>query len=204
VLRNPCTDSRITCWQRPVTYSHCSACDRAGRTPREGPAPGYVSDAACRALTHVLFATRLILLCFILLLDVLFPFVYWPISELCSDGTSPSSGVEFTLRFRMSGFRFMSGGIRRTDHATPFYPQKLALTSPTSNGLSVCIVRSRTKATELVGWTTVVTDDIRGFVKIIQEYSWTPVHVRSWRLSASTSHSIILGATALLWSQPHQ
>jgi hypothetical protein len=40
--------------------------------------------------------------------------------------------------------------IRRTDHATPLYPQKLALTSPTSGGRSVGIVRSRTKATELV------------------------------------------------------
>jgi hypothetical protein len=39
---------------------------------------------------------------------------------------------------------------RRTDHATPLYPQKLALTSPTSGGRSVGIVRSRTKATELV------------------------------------------------------
>jgi hypothetical protein len=37
-----------------------------------------------------------------------------------------------------------------TDHATPLYPQKLALTSPTSDGRSVGIVRSRTKATELV------------------------------------------------------
>jgi hypothetical protein len=37
----------------------------------------------------------------------------------------------------------------RTDHATPHYPQKLALTSPTSGSCSVGIVRSRTKATEL-------------------------------------------------------
>jgi hypothetical protein len=37
-----------------------------------------------------------------------------------------------------------------TDHATPLYSQKLALTSPTSGGLSVGIVRSRTKATESV------------------------------------------------------
>jgi hypothetical protein len=37
----------------------------------------------------------------------------------------------------------------------PFFPQKLALTSPTSGGCSVCIVRSRTQAKELVyfpGW----------------------------------------------------
>jgi hypothetical protein len=31
---------------------------------------------------------------------------------------------------------------------TPLYPQKLALTSPTSGGRSVGIVRSRTKAME--------------------------------------------------------
>jgi hypothetical protein len=30
------------------------------------------------------------------------------------------------------------------------YPEKLALTSPTIGGRSVCIVRSRTKATELL------------------------------------------------------
>jgi hypothetical protein len=40
-------------------------------------------------------------------------------------------------------------GICRNDHATPLYPQKLALTSPTSGGRSVGIVRSGTKATEL-------------------------------------------------------
>jgi hypothetical protein len=38
-------------------------------------------------------------------------------------------------------------GIRCADHATPS-PPKLALTSPTSGGRSVGIVRSRTKATE--------------------------------------------------------
>jgi hypothetical protein len=42
--------------------------------------------------------------------------------------------------------------IRRTDHATPLYPQKLALTSPTSGDRSAGIVRSRTKATELVSY----------------------------------------------------
>ena len=41
-------------------------------------------------------------------------------------------------------------GIRCADHVTPLYPQKLALTSPTGGGRSVGIVRSRTKATELV------------------------------------------------------
>jgi hypothetical protein len=41
-------------------------------------------------------------------------------------------------------------GIRRADNATPFYPRNLTLTSPTNGGRSVGIVRSRTKATELL------------------------------------------------------
>jgi hypothetical protein len=41
-------------------------------------------------------------------------------------------------------------GIRRADHAIPSNPKKLALTSPTSGGLSVGLVRSLTKATELL------------------------------------------------------
>jgi hypothetical protein len=41
-------------------------------------------------------------------------------------------------------------GIRCADHATPSNPQKLALASSTSGGRSVCIVRSRIKATERV------------------------------------------------------
>jgi hypothetical protein len=41
-------------------------------------------------------------------------------------------------------------GIRCADHATPLYPLKLALTSPTSGGRSVGIVRLQTKATEFV------------------------------------------------------
>jgi hypothetical protein len=39
-------------------------------------------------------------------------------------------------------------GIYCADHAIPFYPQKLALTSPTSDDRSVGIVRLRSKATE--------------------------------------------------------
>ena len=41
-------------------------------------------------------------------------------------------------------------GIRCSDHVTPLYPQKLALTSPTGGGRSVGIVRLRTKATEFI------------------------------------------------------
>jgi hypothetical protein len=36
------------------------------------------------------------------------------------------------------------------DHETPLYPQKFALTSPTSGGRSVGIVCTRTKAAELL------------------------------------------------------
>jgi hypothetical protein len=38
-----------------------------------------------------------------------------------------------------------AGGIRYADHATPSIRKKLALTSPTSGGRSVGIVRLRTK-----------------------------------------------------------
>jgi hypothetical protein len=44
----------------------------------------------------------------------------------------------------------MAEGIRRSDHAITFYPQNLALTSPTSGGHSVFIVILRAKATELL------------------------------------------------------
>jgi hypothetical protein len=40
--------------------------------------------------------------------------------------------------------------ILRADHTTALYPLKFSLTSPTSGGRSVGIVRSRIKATELV------------------------------------------------------
>jgi hypothetical protein len=44
--------------------------------------------------------------------------------------------------------RLMAVGIRCADHATPSTRKKLTLTSPTSGGRSVGIVRLRTKATE--------------------------------------------------------
>jgi hypothetical protein len=46
--------------------------------------------------------------------------------------------------------KLMSYGNRRSDHATPFYPQKLTVTSPTICGRSVGITHSRNKATELL------------------------------------------------------
>jgi hypothetical protein len=56
------------------------------------------------------------------------------------------------LKEKVAGLEIeiMAVGIRRTDHVTPLYAQKLALTSPTSGGRSVGMVRSRTKTTELL------------------------------------------------------
>jgi hypothetical protein len=58
----------------------------------------------------------------------------------------------FHLLDETSGLKNREYGraIRRTDHATPSIPKRLAVTSPTSGGRSVGIVRSRTKATELL------------------------------------------------------
>jgi hypothetical protein len=49
-------------------------------------------------------------------------------------------------RLRSSKPRLTVVGICCADHVTPLYPQKLALTSPTSGGLSVGIVRWRTSS----------------------------------------------------------
>jgi hypothetical protein len=46
--------------------------------------------------------------------------------------------------------RLTAVGIRCAGHATPLYPQKFTLTSPTRGSRSVGIVRLRTKATELI------------------------------------------------------
>jgi hypothetical protein len=53
-------------------------------------------------------------------------------------------------RLRSRKLKLRPQGIRRADYATPFYQKKLALTSQTSGGRSVGIVRSRTQATEFV------------------------------------------------------
>jgi hypothetical protein len=61
--------------------------------------------------------------------------------------------TEELLEWKSSGSgsrksRLTAVGIRCTDHATPSIRKKLALTSPTSGGRLVGIVRLRTKATE--------------------------------------------------------
>jgi hypothetical protein len=55
-----------------------------------------------------------------------------------------------TIERKDSGSGLENRGIRRADHATSLYLQKIALTSPTSGGRSVGIVCSQTKATELL------------------------------------------------------
>ena len=57
-----------------------------------------------------------------------------------------NSNFEMVEEFQKQ--RLTAVGTRRANHVTPLYPQKLALTSPTDDGRSVGIVRSRTKATE--------------------------------------------------------
>jgi len=70
-----------------------------------------------------------------------------------------SMGVLFQLRSYLNkkvaapgleNRRLTAVGTRCADHVTTLYPQKLALTSPTGGCRSVGIVRSRTKATELL------------------------------------------------------
>jgi hypothetical protein len=51
----------------------------------------------------------------------------------------------------------MAFGMSCADHATPFARKKLALTSLTSGGRSVGIVRSRTQATDFF-WDNIKTD----------------------------------------------
>jgi hypothetical protein len=64
------------------------------------------------------------------------------------------STTEELLERKSSGYsletEITATGIRRADHVTPLYPQKLSLTSPTSGGHSVGVGRLQTKATELL------------------------------------------------------
>jgi hypothetical protein len=62
----------------------------------------------------------------------------------------PDKGFPFNHWVGPTSSLAAAEGIRRIDHATTLYPQKLALTLPTSGCCSVGIVRSGTKATELV------------------------------------------------------
>jgi hypothetical protein len=54
----------------------------------------------------------------------------------------------------VSKTEIMTVGIRRADHATPRHPQKLELTSLTSGGRSVGIVRSQTEESRSRLWSS--------------------------------------------------
>jgi hypothetical protein len=60
----------------------------------------------------------------------------------------PSQYKSEDLQFGLVSSENTAVGICHADHMAPLYPQKLALTSPTSGGRSVGIVHLRTKATE--------------------------------------------------------
>jgi hypothetical protein len=61
-----------------------------------------------------------------------------------------------------SGLGNLDVGIRRAEHMTLFSPQKLALTSLTSAVHSACIVRSRTKTTNLLVIISTNDDELPG------------------------------------------
>jgi hypothetical protein len=80
--------------------------------------------------------------------------IFWEVVVLERDPLSPVSIIEELLGRKSSGFDLETEntdmGIHCADHATLSIDKKLALTSPTSGGHSVGIVRSRTKAMEFV------------------------------------------------------
>jgi hypothetical protein len=61
-------------------------------------------------------------------------------------------GFDILSFLRSRKQRLTAVGIRCADHVTPSIRKKLALTSPSSGGRSVGIVRSRTKTTESSGF----------------------------------------------------
>jgi hypothetical protein len=80
--------------------------------------------------------------------------IFWEILGLERVPLSFVGKIEELLERKSSGSgletEITAVEVRCAKHATPFYPQKLALTSPTSGGRSVGIVSSRTKSAELL------------------------------------------------------
>jgi hypothetical protein len=78
--------------------------------------------------------------------------MFWEVVGLEQGPLSLVSTIEELPERKNNGFgletEITAVDILRADHATPLYTQKSALTSPTSDGRSVGIVRLRTKATE--------------------------------------------------------
>jgi hypothetical protein len=80
--------------------------------------------------------------------------IFWEVVGLERGPLSRVSTSEELLERNSSGFGLENSEYGRKDPSRwtsgTFHPQKLALTSPTSGGRSVGIVRSRTQATEIV------------------------------------------------------
>jgi hypothetical protein len=78
--------------------------------------------------------------------------IFWEVEGLERGPLSLVSTIEELLGRKSSGSGLEIRDYGRRDPSQwprgTLYPQKLALTSPTSSRLSVCIVRSRTQATE--------------------------------------------------------
>jgi hypothetical protein len=79
--------------------------------------------------------------------------IFWEVVGLERGPLSLVSKIEELLERKISGYGLESGEYGRSDPSRwlrdSLCLQKLALTSPTSGGRSVCIVPSRTQVTEL-------------------------------------------------------
>jgi hypothetical protein len=79
--------------------------------------------------------------------------IFWEVVGLEQSPLNLVSTIEELLGRKSSGSGLESREYGRRDPSRwprgTLYPQKLALSSPTSGGRSVCIVRLRTQATEL-------------------------------------------------------
>jgi hypothetical protein len=76
--------------------------------------------------------------------------IFWEVVGLEQGPLSLVSTTEELLGRKSSSSENTAVGIRHADHVAPLYPQKLALTSPTSGCRSVGIDRSQTQAMEFV------------------------------------------------------
>ena len=85
-------------------------------------------------------------------------------------------------------------GIRCADHVTLLYPQNLALTSPTGGDRSVGIVRSRTKATEVVKFEVVTAVLMKIFLSydIRRRVDWFTVYQATRRHPSKLEFSVSL------------